>query len=497
MKKNQTLKSSHKLRLTKKLSTNTLIFYFLIGVASSLVLSLVFYWGLSLDSNVERFVANTSTTPLYFWPYVVLTFATIILFGINVPLLVHRWRRFGMPKGGAKAGAGFGAFFGFLASACPVCGSTVLAALGIAGGLAAFPLNGLELKAASFGFMILPLWITTKELKSGKCGGKYCKISKDVSLKEQEKPWLILAGILVIALGFVAWSVIGSDPVFAKWNNQIINPEDNRLFSANLPQTGDELFDEVVEDVLPENGFQSKIVFGDSIVKLVENGVIDQKKFESIYEENGGLPDELKDVLTKPYYEPILLTKENANYYVNLLWPLGLANYMESNKESPVNGESLFNFASTGGWSLGKEENGGAYFNKFEIVALTPEQEMLVTKVAQNTYRPCCNNPTFFQDCNHGSALLGLLQLGASQGLTEEELYREALAFNSFWFPHNYVQTALYFKAAKNVSWSDVDPKLVMGGDYSSISGWYENVNKKVTELGILKQTQGSGSCGV
>lgn len=497
MKKKQNLKSSRKLRLTEKLSTNTLIFYFLIGAASSLALSLVFYWSLSLNSNIERLIANTASTPLYFWPYVLLTLGTIVLFGISVPLLIHRWRKFGPPKIKGQAGAGFGAFVGVLASACPVCGSAILAALGIAGGLAIFPLQGLELKALSFGLMILPVWIITKELKSGKCDGKYCKISKNVSLKEKERPWLILAGISVVVLGFVAWSVIGSDPVFAKWNNQIINPGDNRLISANIAGTGDQIFDETVAKVLPEDGFQSKIALGDSIVKLVENGVIDKEKFGAIYRDGGGLPTELKDVLTRPSNKPILLTRENANYYVNLLWPLGLANYMKSNKESPVNGDSLFNFASTGGWNLGKEENGGAYFNKFEIVTLTPEQEALVTKVAQNTYRPCCNNPTFFQDCNHGSALLGLLQLGASQGLSEDELYREALAFNSFWFPHNYVQTALYFKAVKNVSWSDVDPKLVMGGDYSSISGWYENVNKKVTELGILKQTQGGGSCGV
>src|SRR3546814_2132150 len=76
---------------------------------------------------------------------------------------------------------------------------------------------------------------------------------------------------------------------------------------------------------------------------------------------------------------------------------------MSANESSPMNGDSLYNFASTGGWTLGKEQNGGAYFNKFRIVELTPEQVALVTQVAKSTYRPCCNNSTFFQDCNHGS----------------------------------------------------------------------------------------------
>src|SRR3546814_21071392 len=79
-------------------------------------------------------------------------------------------------------------------------------------------------------------------------------------------------------------------------------------------------------------------------------------------------------------------------------WPLGLANYMSANESSPMNGDSLYNFASTGGWTLGKEQNGGAYFNKFRIVELTPEQVALVTQVAKSTYRPCCHNSTFFQD---------------------------------------------------------------------------------------------------
>ncbi|MBI4064928.1 hypothetical protein HY409_00970, partial [Candidatus Gottesmanbacteria bacterium] len=168
------------------------------------------------------------------------------------------------------------------------------------------------------------------------------------------------------------------------------------------------------------------------------------------------------------------------------------------NKDSPVNGKSLFNFASTGGWNIGKEKNGGAYFNKFRIVKLRPGQEALVTQIAKNTYRPCCNNSTFFQDCNHGSALLGLLQLGASQGLIEDELYKEALAFNSFWFPHNYIQTALYFKVVKNIEWDRVDPKLALGVDYSTGSGWSKNVQTEIAKIpNIIPKTRGGAVCGV
>lgn len=477
----------------------TKLFYGLIGIASSLAFFLALYWVLRLDSAITNVITNTYLTPLYFWPYVILTLGAIALFGVNISLLVYRWRKFGPPKLKTEAGGGAGTLFGIAASACPVCGSTILSAIGIAGGLAAFPLQGLELKALSFGFMALPVWLMRRDLKKLECGDGTCPIPKDHQFRESDRLWLFALLALVIVLSLVSWNMLKTEPIIAKVLSQsgIVNPNDNTLYSTNISETGNKLIDEVTAQVLPEQGFQSKIALGASVVKLVENGVIDRDKFLAIYQDRGGLPSELKDVLDNASSKPILLTRQNANYYVNLLWPLGLANYMSLNKESPILGESLFNFASTGGWDLGKEENGGAYFNKFKIVELTSEQEALVTKIAQNAYRPCCNNSTFYQDCNHGSALLGLLQLGASQGLSEEELYREALAFNSFWFPSNYIQTALYLKAVKDTDWDKVDPKTVMGKDYSSAGGWYANVDAEVKKLGLVPQDRSGSNCGV
>jgi len=476
-----------------------MLFYGLIGIVSSLAFFLVLYWILRLDSAITNVITNTYSTPLYFWPYVILTFGAIILFGVNISLLVHRWRKFGPPKIKTESETGLGSLFGIAASACPVCGSTLLSAIGIAGGLAAFPLGGLELKALSFGFLVLPLWLIRRDIKKleADCANGVCPVPKDHSFKETDRPWLLGLVVVVIVLAVASWNMLKTEPIIARALSQgIVNPNDNTLNSANVSETGNALINEVTAKVLPEYGFQSKIALGDSVVKLEQNGVIDRDKFLAIYQNRGGLPAELEGVLDRSSNAPILLTWENANYYVNLMWPIGLSNYMSTNRKSPVNGKSLFNFASTGGWNLGKEENGGAYFNKFTIVELTPEQKALVTKIAEATYRPCCNNSTFFQDCNHGSALLGLLQLGAAQGLTEDELYREAVAFNSFWFPHNYIQTALYFKAVENVDWDDIDPKVVMGKDFSTISGWYENVDAEVKRLGLVPQQKDGASCG-
>ncbi len=307
------------------------------------------------------------------------------------------------------------------------------------------------------------------------------------------------AGLAVALFLLLGWNMLKTDPiVFGLFNKVATLPNDNKLNTDNASPTNNPLYDQVVAKVLPERGFQSKIYLGDSIIKLVQNGVIDKGKFEAIYKERGGLPTGLKDVLNQSSYRPILLTRENANIYINLLWPLGLSNYMSTNNESPVNGKSLFNFASTGGWNIGKEENGGMYFNKFKIVVLTPKQEALVNQIAKATFRPCCNNSTFFQDCNHGSALLGLLELGASQGLTEDELYKEALSFNSFWFPQNYIQTALFFKVVKKTDWENVNPREVMGYDYSAISGWTKNVQAAIAKIpNLIPQTGNGAKCGV
>jgi hypothetical protein len=261
-------------------------------------------------------------------------------------------------------------------------------------------------------------------------------------------------------------------------------PTTNTDNSAGPAKADDALLASITEKVLPGSGFPSKIRLGDTAVMLAEKGVIDPEKFTTLYASRGGLPDELKDVLTKPSPQPILLTKKNASIYLNLLWPIGLANQNNANQTSPIK-DNLDGYASTGGWTLGKE-SGGAYFNTLPLVPLTAEQEAIALRVAQSTYRPCCGNSAFFQDCNHGSAMYGLLQLGAAQGLSEEDLYKEALAFNSFWFASQYVQTAVLFQTQKNTSWESVDPKEVLGKDYSTIQGWSQNVLSKTQPVTVL-----------
>ncbi|HLG25176.1 MAG TPA: hypothetical protein VI588_00060 [Candidatus Gracilibacteria bacterium] len=278
-----------------------------------------------------------------------------------------------------------------------------------------------------------------------------------------------------------------------------------KVLPHSLPQQDDQqksaftrdLAVKIASDVLPSEGFTSRISFGDSIIKLEEAGVIDREKMGQLYVNRGGMPEELAKLLDDPSSEPITINKENAAYLINLLWPLGIANANSTLAESDAaKPENVNRLAATGGWNLGKSDEGGDYYNQFEILALTPEQDELVKRVAKNIYRPCCGNSTAMPDCNHGAAMLGLLQLGAAQGLSEEELYDEALAFNSFWFPDNYQKMALAFQQFQNKSWSEIDPKMLLSADYSSGSGYRQNVLTPLSQVpGLLPQTSGGGSC--
>ena len=263
------------------------------------------------------------------------------------------------------------------------------------------------------------------------------------------------------------------------------------LAGAAPASQGGPLLAAAATQVLPANGHHSKVALGESIVKLVREGVIERRKFYAVYAQRGGVTEELADLLNKQSPKPILLTRGNAGLYVNVLWPIGLTNRMAANQASPLNGASRHRYASTGGWTLGRNASGGDYFNSLSIVNLNASQEALVVAIARNSFRPCCNNSAFFQDCNHGSALLGLLALGASQGLSEEDLYREALAFNVAWFPDNYLHTALYFKAVKGIEWRDVDARTAMGAAFSSANGWRANVVGELEVRGFLPRQAG------
>ena len=245
----------------------------------------------------------------------------------------------------------------------------------------------------------------------------------------------------------------------------------------------------VLGQVIPPGGIRTTISFGDSVQKLIAAGALDPGKLRARYKQNPGAPPWLEKLIVGPSSEPILLSLETAPHLLKLFWPLGLATLAQFNDKSPIGTSKLSSFASTAGWTLGRAPNGAVYFNKVASLQLTDEQQQRVLQVATSTYRPCCDNSTFYQDCNHGSALLGLIELGAAQGKSTDELYRLSLAANSHWFPEQYAKTALYFALFEGKDWMDVDPKLILGPRFSTLSGWQSNVNIAIQFANFLPRT--------
>mgnify|MGYP001582558100 CR=1 FL=1 len=94
-------------------------------------------------------------------------------------------------------------------------------------------------------------------------------------------------------------------------------------------------------------------------------------------------------------------------------------------------------------------------------------------------------------------ALLGFLELMASQGKTEKEMYEAAKYINAYWFTDTYFDLAQYFKEKEKKDFSEIDAKLILGKNYSSASG-FSQVKKWLTDNGVIKQPlQQGGSCGV
>ncbi len=249
---------------------------------------------------------------------------------------------------------------------------------------------------------------------------------------------------------------------------------------------------EVVADkskVLPDSGFTLPISWGDLGPKLISLGVIDKDKFVKAVNLNS---DEEK-ILEEGGDVPVTINGDNSQFVVDLLWAIGLAQKSNAYVNGPMGTDykkDIGNFASTGGWSLakGKAVN---YLGKYELFNLSEDQQKRVEEIAKNVYRPCCGNSTWFPDCNHGMAALAAIEMMVAKNLSDDEIYKNVLKLNSFWFPSAYMNIATYFER-KGTKWEKIDAKLVLGSDYSSSQG----ASSIAKEIGPIEGAPGGGSCG-
>ena len=319
----------------------------------------------------------------------------------------------------------------------------------------------------------------------------YCA-TKEAKMKNKLLPILLVS---VVANTILAAFLLA--PKLAVWKANGFKP----VSKANTTQVSSANKDNLYDEVNPTAGFKINASYGQLGPKMTAMGVIDPDKFKSTYEKsNQPLTPEQEQILLKGSDEKITITRENSYFLLNYFWAVGLANkskILDEGEMIKYGGKAgAGNFASTGGWSLAK---GSAmnYYSKSSLIPLTKEQEALVEQVASTIFRPCCNNSTAFPDCNHGMALLGVLQLMASNSATEKEMYEAGKYFNAFWFPGNYYDLALYFQNKESKSFKDIDAKTLLSKDYSSASGW-QSAKQWLADKGLIQQPpKQGGGCGV
>lgn len=248
-----------------------------------------------------------------------------------------------------------------------------------------------------------------------------------------------------------------------------------------------------IQNKVIKKNYVFKIRWGDLGERMVEDGVIDKVKLAQAITGGDNLPKEL-DKYFSGSQDQIELTQANSQFWVDVLWGLGLANknkILETGAMMADGDASVF--ASTGGWTLGASEDAMNYYSKYFYINLSEKQQKEVSEITRNIYRPCCGNSTAFPDCNHGMAMLGLIELMVSQGKSSDEVYKAALAFNTYWFPQTYLDIAYHLEKNER-DYSKVSPKELLSKTFSSAAG-YEVIRKNVGQLPWPALGDG-GSCG-
>lgn len=242
------------------------------------------------------------------------------------------------------------------------------------------------------------------------------------------------------------------------------------------------------------------VAFGAIGPRLLDAGGIDLERFAQVYIQAGHpLTDEQLRILSDGSDVPITINRENAYFLLNFLWAFGLTNQnpiLETGRLMQYSEGRIEVFASTGGWTLGKRPANALYAST-PLVTLTPSQQARLEEVAYAVYRPCCNNHTAFADCNHGMAMLGLLELMAAQDATVDAMFDAAKNVSAFWFPQQMAEVAALFKAGRGQDFVDTDARDVVGVNIFSSAG-FQAVHQWLAANNLLERVPGSGSsCGV
>jgi len=467
-----------------------------IALCASLAINLVLIQWLALSNVTSLQAFFDMTLAPYAWASVLMALGLSVLFGIAASKLVMAGR--GDADFWPWMSLSLGAVFIVLSTGCPSCGATMLEPLGIRGGLAEFPLQGLEIKLLGGLLLGGALWASARATPVGPRDGSDgvpVEIVIGRPSAQWMKRWLPLS---VLALGSIMSLYLLPrlpDQVKVSFvsDSIAVPPEAGGSTSAIDGSAAQQL-------AFPADPYTLSVTYGDIGPALLSRGAIDYERFETLFDQVGNpLTDEQRKILRSGSDQRIAIDQGNARFLLNLFWAFGLSNrnpILEQGAMAEASQGDVGRFASTGGWTLGRRA-GPDLYSAFEILSLTPEQQRLVENVASQVYRPCCNNHTAFPDCNHGMAMLGMLELMAAQGATEAEMFEAAKQINGFWFPHQMRHVATFFEATQGWDFAEVPGAMAVEAAFFSGSG-HQYLVTWMSERGVLEPASGGGaSCGV
>jgi len=140
----------------------------MIGIISGISLGILYYF-LTLEMALTHMTTEIELLPMYMTASITLTVIVAVLAGINISLVAYniKTQRNKNMKSGTSAILG-GALTAFTPG-CPACTTSLSAVLGIVGGLAIFPLQGLELKIVSIGALTFSIWWAMRNINNSTC----------------------------------------------------------------------------------------------------------------------------------------------------------------------------------------------------------------------------------------------------------------------------------------------------------------------------------------
>lgn len=211
--------------------------------------------------------------------------------------------------------------------------------------------------------------------------------------------------------------------------------------------------------------------------QLAERKIVDIEKLKAYSVKFGQkITEDDLAIFEKDYNGNIEITPNNSVLIYNVLWAIGFVN------KSPILDYELekygwdtvknlagyyFSFANLGNGSTLPQSG----YNYLELTTLSAEQKNAIMKIAGKSAVPSCGNPLHLPDCSCSFAIGALIQLMASQGFTEKQIYQAMKDIYPYRFPGIYVRHAVLFKITENKNWQDIDAEQLVSMEFSSAHG--------------------------